>query len=145
MIVHWKRPKPNNAVMTMVVPGRRALGEEWRKVTIRPEADGGYTTENEPAQAPPGGVPVVIPALANLSDAEINFILEGALKFQEYQSRRPRRRPVSDPEIQRMVQSMWNDYVENKLKGLKGQTTLGPGGYFQRESPGIKRWTGVKG
>jgi hypothetical protein len=133
-----KPGKKNNAIMKMVIPGRRALGETWREVTIRPTDNGGYTTENVAAEAPAQGRPVVIPAMANLSDDEVNFILEGALKAQDYYSRQ-KRKPNSAEE-KKIVQKMWDDYVEQKLKGFKGQTVLGPGGFFQRESPGLKNW-----
>ena len=75
---------------------------------------------------------------------QMDFILEGARKTQEYETKRPKRQPVTDAEIERMVNKLWLDWCEAKAKGLAGKTTLGPGGFFQRESAGVKNWSGVK-
>lgn len=131
MLIKFKKKK-NPAVLKTIMPGRRALGEQWREITIRPNEDGSYEVENEPAARPAQGRPVVIPAMAGLSDQEVNFILGGALKAQDYYSRQNRR--PSEVEITREVNKMWADYVEQKLLGFKGTTHIGPGGLFQRQS-----------
>lgn len=137
MLFKFKKAKPAPPILKMVVPGRRALGETWSEVTLRPNPDGDFTLETKPAeQAPAMGVPVIIPAMANLSSEEVDFILKGALKAQEYESRKPRRRPVTDREIHRMVNQMWRDYVEQKIHAFKGDSQFGPFGKTQRESFG---------
>jgi hypothetical protein len=140
MLFRFKNKK-KQAVMKMIIPGRRALGEQWREVTIRPKegSRGGFTVENQETAAPPQGRPVVIPAMANLSDEEVNFILGGALKAQDYYKRQNRK--PSQAELIKEINQMWADYCEQKLKWFKGQTTLGPGGFYQREKPGITDWS----
>lgn len=132
MLFKFRKPKPLPPVMKMIVPGRRALGEEWSEVTVRPNVRGGFDLENTPAVAPAMGQPVFIPAMANLSNEEVDFILEGALKAQDYESYKPKRRPVTDAEIQTMVQQLWMDYCEQKLKGFLGVSVFGLGGHTQR-------------
>lgn len=131
MIFKFGKTKPLPPVMKMLVPGRRALGETWQEVTIRPTAEGGYTTEKQPSKAPATGQPVLIPAMANLSDEECNFILEGARKNAEYESRQKKK--VTEADISRMVNQMWRDYMEQKLAMFKGTSQFGPKGKTQRD------------
>ncbi len=141
MIFGFKRPKPKDPIMKMVVPGRRDLGGTgWEEVTIRPSDDGSrIETVREETQAPATGLPHIIPSMGNLSTEEVNFIMEGSLKASEYESRKPRRRPVTDKEIHDMVQQMWMDYMEQKVRAFDGRSTFGLGGHTQRQS-----WGGPK-
>lgn len=142
MIFRIKKPKPK-PLLKMIVPGRRALGEDWQEVTIAVQDDEIKVTESVAVAAPPSNRPVIVPGMGTLPPDAIDHILQGALKQQEYMKQHPRRRPVSDGEVRRMVQALWEDYCEQKLKALKGQTSVGAGGIFQREKPGITNWTGV--
>lgn len=145
MIFSFKKPKPLPPVVKMVVPGRRALGEEWSEVTVRPNVDGGFDLETQPHAAPANGQAVIIPAMANLSNEEVDFILEGSLKASEYESRKPRRRPVSDKEIEKMANQMWVEYLEKKILSFKGTSHFGPTGKTQREGFGGDRNFNVRG
>lgn len=140
-IVKEKEAPP---IAKMVIPGRRALGEQWQEVTIAVKDDKIQVTENVPTEAPPNGRAIFNLGMGQVSPDEVDFILEGARHAQEEEKRRPRRRPVTDAEIEAMVNRMWLDYVAQKLAWLKGQTTIGAGGFYQRQSPGIQNWTGVK-
>lgn len=141
MIFSFRKPKPKAPIMKLVVPGRRDLGGSgWEEVTIRPSDDGGkIETERNETEAPATGFAHVIPAMGNLSTEEVNFIMEGALKSSEYESRHPRRQPITEAEIQAKVQQMWMDYMEQKIYAYEGKSTFGSGGHTQRQS-----WGGPK-
>lgn len=139
--------------VTILVPGRRALGEDWVQVHVVPNAvTGGYDVKHErdddggikQYERPADNKAVIIPGLSNLSTEATNFILEGALQRQEHASRHPKTRPVTDAEVEAEATRMWIDYCENKLKWLRGQTTLGPVGFNQREAPSQTHWSGVR-
>lgn len=133
--------KPRNPVVKMIVPGRRALGETWSEVAVLPRDDGGFDLETRPAEhVPATGQPIVIPAMANLSTEEVNFIMEGALKAADYESRKPRRRPVTDKEVQEWAQKLWDDYFAQKLAYFQGVSQFGPAGKTQRERPALRNW-----
>lgn len=133
----FKAPKPKAPVFDAIVPGPRYYGRPWERVTVRPSDDGGkLETTYEKAEAPATGLAHIIPSMGNLSTEEVNFIMEGALKASEYESRKPKREPVSEKRIQQMVQQMWMDYVEQKLRAFEGVSTFGPGGNTQRQSFG---------
>lgn len=140
MIFHIKKPKPK-PIMKMVTPGRRAYGEAWQEVTIAVDDDEIKVVENKPADAPPANRPIYVPAMGNLEMAAVEHLLEGAKKTQEYGKKHPTQ--MSQEEFSKWLNAQWLDFVENKLKWFKGQTTIGPGGIFQRETPGRTEWTGV--
>ena len=129
------RPKP---VMKMITPGRRSLGEDWQEVTIGVEDDQIKVTESKPAQAPPGGRPIYVPSMGNLEMDVVDHLLEGARKAQEYSKKHPRQ--MSLEEYETWLNQQWLDFCEQKLKWFKGQTTIGPGGFYQRETPGRTNW-----
>lgn len=131
-------------IAKMIIPGRRALGEKWQEVTIAVKDDKIQVTENVPAEAPATGTPIFTLGMGQLSTEEHNFILGHAYQEQEYRKRKPRRRPVTDAEIEEMVNKIWLDWCEMKAKALAGKTHSGPGLFNQRESAAIKNWSGVK-
>lgn len=133
------KEKEEAPVVKMIVPGRRALGEDWREVTIAVKDDRVQVTGNEAAERPAEGKPIVLPALSKLSNEEVNFLMEGAAKTQEYWSRQNKR--PSQKEVNEAATRMWNEYVEQKLAWFKGKTTVGAGGFFQREKPGVTHWS----
>lgn len=137
----FRKPKPKAPILKMVVPGRRDLGGSgWEEVEIRPSDDGGHIeTERRAAEVPATGFAHIIPAMGNLSTEEVDFILEGALKASEYESRQPKREPVTEQRIQEIVQQMWLDYMEQKVYAYEGRSTFGRGGHTQRQS-----WGGPK-
>lgn len=117
-------------IMHMIVPGRRALGEEWSKVTITPNVDGGYDADREDTPAPALNVPIFVPALGNISLEMADFLLERQRKEQEYQVNDPRRQ--HSPVLEEKIKEAWLDFVEQKLKLFKRQTQSGPEGWTQR-------------
>lgn len=137
--IHMKKsaPKP---VMHMIVRGRRALGEEWRKVTIAHDDDRVFVSENEATEKPVDDNPIFVPAMGNVSIEMADYILEYQRKEAEVRAKRglPDWLPT-EAEINRM----WQDYAEQRLRLFRGQTTIGPGGMSQREAPGIKNWKGL--
>ena len=132
-----KKPK-SKPVMKMITPGRRSLGEGWREVTVAVDDDQIKVTENRAAAPPPGGRPIYVPAMGNLEMDAVDFLIEGARKSQEYNQKHPRQ--MSLAEYDKWLNEQWQAFVEQKLKWFKGQTTLGPGGFYQRETPGRKHW-----
>lgn len=124
-------------IVTLITPGRRALGESWSKVSVSWSPDErAYLLEREDHEAPADGRPIVVPSLGNASPDMINYILGYQMKEAEYReaeqqkSREQRRRETFEK-----VNRMWQDYMEDKLRWLKGQTTIGAGGFNQRERP----------
>mgnify|MGYP001559387592 CR=1 FL=1 len=117
--------------MHMVVPGRRALGEDWSKVTIYATPEGHYEVEREDTTAPADNAAIYVPAMGNLSIEAADYILERKKKDQEYRKSHnlPIRRGVSHKEINQL----WQDWMELKKKRFKGQTQSGPAQTFQRE------------
>ena len=136
-----KKP-PVKPVMKMITPGRRAYGEAWREITVAVDDDRIQIIENKAAAAPPDGKPIYVPAMGNLEVGMVDFLLEGARKTQEYGGRNPK--DMSLQEFGSWMQARWLEWCEQKLRHFKGQTTVGPGGFFQRERPGRVNWTGVK-
>ncbi len=139
MIFHIKKPKPK-PIMKMVVHGRRSYGEDWQEVTVGVEDDQIRVIENRPTVAPPGGTPIMVPGMGNLSMEAVDFLVEGARKSQEYSGKHPTQMPLN--EYNKWINETWQNFCEAKLKWFKGQTTLGPGGFFQREKPGRTHWKG---
>lgn len=135
------KPKP---LAKMVIPGRRALGEQWQEVTIAVKDDKIQVVENVPTAAPPNNTAIFTFGMTQVSNEQMDFILKGARKAQEYEAKSPKRRPPTDYEIEQMVNKMWHEYCEQKLKWFKGQTTIGAGGFYQRSVPERTNWSGVK-
>lgn len=124
-----KKPKP---IATMVMPGRRALGEGWVRVTAYEQNDTiRYTSE--PVEAPAENRPIYIPTMGTQSMEAVDFLLEGARKSQEYGGRHPSE--MSERDYKKWANETWIAFVEAKLKAFKGVSTFGPGGQTQRQSP----------
>ena len=120
-----------NPVMTMIVPGRRAMGEDWSKVVIRPDPDTGtYLVEREATPAPADRSPIFVPGLGNISTEMADFILERSRDESSARAKRPRQ---SAAEVKAEINRVWQDYCEQKLRGFQGRTTVGPAGMHQRE------------
>lgn len=122
-----------NPVATLITPGRRSLGEEWRKVTIYPDPDTGeYIIDNEPTEAPADNRTILVPGMGNIS-------IEMADYFLEWQREKAKDRAKSAPtetdirDSERELNEAWQAYMEQKLRAFKGQTTVGSK-LYQRES-----------
>lgn len=122
-------PKPN-PVMSMIIPGRRALGEDWSKVNVY-AGENGYTSEREDTAAPADGQAIFVPGMGNISTEMADFILEQQRQMAVERLRHPNK-PDPRSEAER-INAMWHDWVEQKMRAFKGQSTFGPGGHTQRE------------
>ena len=123
-----KRQKP---LLTMITPGRRALGESWSKVTVTPNADTGkYDVEREATDAPARNVPIIVPALNVMEIEMADFILEKYRKEQEYQAKNPKwqhNQGLAD----KLEEWFW-DYAARKLAAFRRTSQSGPSGWTQR-------------
>lgn len=126
---------PSNPIVTMVTPGRRAIGESWSKVSILWDSDErAYVLQREDAPAPADNQPIFVPALGNLSMQAVDFIIQSQQKEAEYrESEKVKSRDQKRKENWERVNRMWQDYMEQKLRWMRGQTTVGAGGLFQRD------------
>lgn len=117
---------PTEAVITMIVPGRRALGETWSKVTIGHD-DRDMVVDREDAEAPVGGRPVVA-----MSGPDAEYTNEILASLAEKAAGR-QLSEMSYAEKYRIANEAWMNFVEQKLKHLKGQSTFGAGVTVQRQ------------
>src|SRR3990167_286767 len=117
--------------MSMIVPGRRTMGEDWSKVTVRPDPDTGkYLVEREATPAPADNTPIFVPGLGNISADMADFILESQREEAKDRAKQPKQ---SEAEVKAEMNQLWQAYCEQKLRWFRGQTTIGPGGMQQRE------------
>lgn len=124
-----------NPIMTMIVPGRRSLGESWSKVTVTPNPDTGkYDVEREDTTAPANNTAIFVPALGNLSVEAADYILEYKRKDQEY--RKARKLPARERWTHEDINKMFHEWIDFKSRHLQGKTVSGPGGWTQRERIG---------
>lgn len=125
-------PEKRALIMHMLVPGRRAFGEGWSKVSIyaNPET-GSYDTEREDATAPAEDCAIFIPAMGNESVEAADYLLEYKKKDQEY--RKAHNLPIKRGYSYEEINKLWQDWMELKIKRFKGQTQSGPAATFQRE------------
>lgn len=115
-------------VFTMITHGRRALGEDWNKVTIGHDADE-MTLEIEPAEAPVGGKPIVV---VHEGEVEmIDYIITAAREKAAARAAQPAE--LTRQERYEAVNAAWQDYMANKLRWMQGVSTMGAGGLIQRE------------
>lgn len=116
------------AVITMIVPGRRALGEHWSLVTIGHDGHD-LTVERQAAEAPADLRPIV--AVSGPDAEYTRYILEA--QVEKAQQRAATVDELSHRERHEAINAAWQAYVEDKLRWLRGQTTIGPGGMQQRQ------------
>lgn len=121
-------------IMTAILPGRRALGETWSKVSFRWEPDErAYVLEREDAEAPADNQPIFVPSLGNMSMEAVDFILQ--YQQEEAKSRAKQKaltREQKEKEQWQSLNRMWQDFMEQKLRWMRHETTIGPGGFNQR-------------
>jgi len=123
-------PKKKIPLMHMVVPGRRALGENWRKVTISHDGDD-YVLDNEEAETPHLGKPIMVPCAGEVSIEEAEYIVGWVNEENKHRKEKGLGPTMPDAKT---INQMWLDYMEAKVKAFKGISTFGPGGNVQRES-----------
>lgn len=122
----YLKPQAPEAVMTLVVPGARALGEQWQKVTIGHDGND-IVVDREETTAPVGNRPVMV---MSGPDAEYTSYIFAAAA-EKAQGRLVYE--LSPQEKWEAVNRAWHEFVEQKLRQLKGQSTFGPGGSVQRQ------------
>lgn len=122
------KPKPMEQQFTVVVPGPRALGIPWEMVTI-----GHNGTEmverREATDAPANGQPLMA-----MSGPDAGYATEIMAALQE--KARDAAKGVSElsrEEQWEAVNAAWHDHIEQKLRWMKGQTTVGAAGMHQRQ------------
>lgn len=121
-----------NPVVSLITPGRRAIGEDWSKVNVFADDNtGGYRVEREDTPAPAGLRPIVVPGLGNISIEMADFILEKQRQTQEEQVKEGRFDHSVDMETK--IKQLWMEYMEWKVKMLEGKTVSGPYSWSQRE------------
>ena len=121
------KPVQNHAV-SMVVPGRRALGESWLRVTIGNDGDN-VTYSTESTEAPADNKPIM--AITGNDAAIAEAIITKQLEMAHGRAVAPQ--DMTHEERYALVNAAWHDYIEQKLRALRGQSTFGPGGSSQRQ------------
>lgn len=114
--------------ITMVVPGRRALGEDWVKVTIGHDADN-IVYDTAPAEAPADRKPIM--AVTGPEQEYASYILTA--QMEKAKSRAVAPQELTPKERYDAVNEAWHDYMEEKLRHLRGVSTFGAAGGFQRQ------------
>lgn len=118
-------PKP---MLTMITPGRRALGEDWSEVKIG-STDDEITVEVSPTAAPAHNRPIIV---AHEGEMEmIDYILEAT------RAKAAERDTSTDlltaQERHAAINEAWQDYIGDKLAHFHGRSTIGAGGMVQRQ------------
>lgn len=133
--VQVKESGPANPIVSMVTPGRRAIGEDWSRVDIAWDADAReYTVHREDAPRPADGLPIFVPALGNISMEIMDYLIEEQQKEAEYRARaKAQHLPQQKKEQSERINELWHAWIETKIKAFKGQSIFGPGGHTQRE------------
>lgn len=122
-----------NPVVSMITPGRRALGEDWSRVDISWDGDK-YVSHREDAERPADGKAIFVPALGNVSMEIMDYVLAEQQKEAEYRARAKAQGVLQMKEAEyERINRLWHQWVEMKLKAFKGQSIFGPGGHTQRE------------
>ena len=122
----YLKPRGSEAVVTMVVPGARSLGETWVKVTVGHDGNN-IVVDRESADAPADNRPVM--AMSGADSEYTNYILTAAAE----KSKGRLIHNLSPEEKFAAVNEAWQAFVEQKLRWFKGQSTFGPGGAAQRQ------------
>ena len=113
---------------TMVTPGRRALGEDWSKVVIG-HTDDDITVEVTPTEAPANNIPIIV---AHEGEMEmIDYIVSAQRAKAE--ERGVQEGELSQQERFAAVNEAWHDYMQDKVRWLKGTSTIGAAGLIQRQ------------
>ena len=122
------KPKPMTQEMTMVVPGPRALGIPWEKVTIG--HDGNDIVERrEPTEAPATNQPIM--ALSGPDAGYANEIMEALI--EKAKDKANGIQELTQAEAYAAVNEAWHAHIEQKLRWLKGISSFGAGGAIQRQ------------
>ncbi len=131
-MLFFTKKKPDKAIAKLLNHVPRAYGDEWQEVTYRLNpATGVVEKDYQPAEAPAEQKPILVIGNTGLSDSEMDFILAGARKTQEYWSRDKKRKP-SDKEIWWMVNTLFQEYNNQLVAAGRRISQFGPKGKTQR-------------
>lgn len=122
-------PDEHEPIVTLIMPGRRALGEQWTKLTIG-QQNGEMTYDTAPSERPADGKAIM--AVAGADAEYARYIVEA--QMEKAQERAVAPQELTAEERFEALNMAWQDFCEQKLRAFKGQTTIGPGGMSQRES-----------
>ena len=122
-------PKPNANQITMIVPGRRALGETWSKVTIgaNPNTDQIEVTR-EDAETPADGKAIMV--LGAKEQAYADYILVAALEKAKARGKTVAELVMDRAEYAKALNEMWQDWMVEKVRWYKGQSQIGATGHL---------------
>lgn len=113
---------------SIVVPGRRALGEQWTRLDISHDKDQVYVTNEGSAETPPDGKVQVVAS----EDAEYTNYILSALP-EKIGERMSNPQEMSIEERTKLINDLWQDYWEQKLKEGRAASQFGPGGATLRQ------------
>lgn len=117
--------------MTMIVPGRRALGETFTKVELGVRDDK-IVIHTEPTEAPASGQTVAVMHGEDAKYAE--YVMEAMdAKQKEALAKGAMTREEKRKIAYEALNRLWFDHIEQKKLWLKGTTQIGPSGLHQRQ------------
>lgn len=122
-------PKPNVNQITMVVRGRRALGETWSKVTISEN----HTTDKidvirEDTEAPADDRPIMI--LGAKEQEYADYILTAALEKATARGKTVAELVTDRAEYAKTLNEIWHDYMLEKVRLYRGISQIGATGHL---------------
>lgn len=115
--------------ISMIVPGRRALGETWTRVTIGHDADR-ITVDTAPAEAPADNIPIM--AVTGPDAEYAKYILDAQLEKARDRAGQPPR-GLTRQEKYDLVNEAWFAFMEQKQLHLMGRSTFGAGINVERQ------------
>lgn len=126
--LHPRMPQESKRLITMIVPGRRAFGEEWMEVTIDATPDA-LQVHRESAVAPENGRPIMIgPA----EQEQASYIIDAM--YEKAQERAKRPEDLTPQERFEAVNNAWHDYIAEKQRAFQGISQFGAAGFTQRQA-----------
>lgn len=110
--------KPTTVVTTMIIPGRRALGEGWQKVTLGHDGNE-MVVDREATDAPATGRPVIA-----MSGADAEYTDEILAAVADKAQGRALHE-LSYQEKWEAVNKAWFDHIEQKKLAFRRASTFG--------------------
>jgi hypothetical protein len=114
--------------ISMIVPGRRALGESWQQVVIGHDADN-ITVQTTDTEAPADGKPIM--AMSGPDAMYAKYILDAQMEKAKSRSVLPSE--LSRKENYEALNEAFHNLIEEKLAWLKGRSSFGAAGAIQRQ------------
>lgn len=135
------RDRQHTPQITMLTPGRRALGEGWQLVTIGGDEDE-ITVERTPTEAPADGKPVIVVNSHDKYDMGYVAAILEAQRGKQAEQKIIGPDPCGNRNCMhdgmhcgrfRLVNEMWHNFIGEKMAWLAGRSSIGAGGMIQRE------------